>query len=100
MTLSPHASVAEAAASGDRLAVLLALRRTLAQAIDDGPSARDLSPLVRQLSVVVGELAGLEPFVDSSPLDHLIERRRARRLADAGANGSGDHSGDGPGDDG
>lgn len=52
-------SISGAAASGDRLKLLRAIRERLAEAMEDCP-AKDLSPLTRRLQDVVQEIDDLE----------------------------------------
>ena len=52
-------SISSAAASGDRLQLLRAMRARLAEAMEDCP-AKDLSPLTRRLQDIVQEIADLE----------------------------------------
>jgi len=52
-------SISSAAASGDRLKLLCAMRARLAEAMEDCP-AKDLSPLTRRLQDIVQEIADLE----------------------------------------
>ena len=52
-------SVSEAAASGDELKLLYAIRDRLSRAIEDCPM-RDLSPLTRRLQDTVKEIRELE----------------------------------------
>lgn len=52
-------SVSDAAASGDELTLLYALRDKLASAIEDCP-VRDLSPLTRRLQDTVKEIREME----------------------------------------
>lgn len=52
-------SISSAAASGDRLKLLRAMRARLAEAMEDCP-AKDLSPLTRRLQDIVQEIADLE----------------------------------------
>lgn len=52
-------SISSAAASGDRLELLRAMRARLAEAMEDCP-AKDLSPLTRRLQDIVQEIADLE----------------------------------------
>lgn len=52
-------SISGAAASGDRLKLLRAIRSRLAEAMEDCP-AKDLSPLTRRLQDVVQEIDDLE----------------------------------------
>lgn len=52
-------ALSEAAASGDRLALLYALRNRIAAEIEDCPT-RDLSPLTRRLQDIVSDIEELE----------------------------------------
>jgi len=79
--------VRDAAASGDRLRTLRALRDRLADEIDVCDSPRDLAPLTRELSRVMAEIDALAPPESKgTPLDELAKRRAARG---ANAPGSG-----------
>ncbi len=53
-------SVTSAAASGDEEALLRALQHTLATAIAEGCTAKDLSPLSRRLLEVTRELGAVQ----------------------------------------
>jgi len=72
----------EAAASGDRLAALRALRDRLAEEIDGCQSSRDMAALSRQLTDVLGQIDALErasaPAEKGTGLDELNARRAAR----------------------
>lgn len=61
-------TVTEAAISGTRLDVLLAIRLHLAQTIDDGASPRDLSSLTLRLSDVDAEIRALQ--TEGDPIAH------------------------------
>ena len=75
-------SVSDAAASGDELKLLYAIRDRLAEAIEDCPM-RDLSPLTRRLQDTVKEI-------------REVEERRAKEEGDSGftTGGSGQWSPD------
>lgn len=76
--------VLEAAQSDDRLEALIAMRDTLAQAIDACESMRDLAALNRQLMDVLKEIAELAPDAKAGdPIDDLASRRAARRAGAA-----------------
>ena len=77
--------VADASASGDRVATLVALRDLLGARIEQA-SERDLPALVRQLRDVMDEL-DTRSTVKDDPIDDLAKRRVARR-ASAGEAGS------------
>lgn len=75
-------SVSDAVAAGDRKEILLALRRTVAECIDDRPSPRDLAALVRAQLNIGRELAELdagngESIVQS--LEELKDRATSKR---------------------
>ena len=78
-----HNSVAEAAQSGDSMAALVALRDTLAQAIDGVGAKRDLAALSRQLTDVLAKIDAHRPAV-RTPADEL-KAKRAKRQAMAAA---------------
>ena len=68
----------EAASSGDRVATLEALRDLLASALVDAKYAKDVAPLVRQMTLVLADLAELKPPErKGTPLDELANRRSA-----------------------
>ena len=75
-----------AAASGDRVSTLAALRDLLADEIERSESSRDVAALSRQLTMVMGEIAELAPPAEKkgTPLDELRERRAARGTAAKG----------------
>lgn len=56
-------NVSDAAASGDELKLLYAIRDRLAEAIEDCPM-RDLSPLTRRLQDTVKDIRALEEIRD------------------------------------
>lgn len=56
---TPSRSVSDAAASGDELQLMYAIRDRLAEAIEDCPM-RDLSPLTRRLQDTVKDIRELE----------------------------------------
>lgn len=69
-------SLADVAATGDRLRTLEALRDRLARDIDDPETpARDRASLARQLTAVLAEIASIAPTTKGSPLDELLKRR-------------------------
>jgi hypothetical protein len=78
--------VRSAAASGDRVATLTALRDRLASAIDECDQLRDLAPLSRQLVGIVAELDALSTSEEVTVLDEL-RAKRADRGADTDAPG-------------
>ena len=66
----------DAASSGDRVVTLEALRDLLAEAVLGVKYAKDMAPLVRQMTLVMAELAELKPPVrKGTPLDELASRR-------------------------
>lgn len=67
-----------------RLEGLIALRDTLAGAIDECDSLRDLSSLSSRLSEVLGQIAELTPTEKAGdPIDEIAARRTARRSGTA-----------------
>lgn len=74
-------SVAKAAKTDDRLNTLVALRDTLAEAIDGCDSLRDLSSLSRQMTVVLVEIETLAPPEQKGDAVNEIAERRAARGA-------------------
>jgi len=66
-------SVADAAASGDRVTILRAMRDVLAARLDD-PDARDASAVARELRAVLSELAE-GPAEEADFVDELRARR-------------------------
>lgn len=72
--------VLSAAQSGNRLQALIALRDTLANAIDTCESMRDLSSLSRQMADVLAQIAELAPEEKKGDaVDEIAQRRAARR---------------------
>jgi len=65
--------------SGDRVRTLLALRRHVAERVEEGVPARDLATLSLRLMQITEELEALDPD-DAGPSD---DDRRARRRAAA-----------------
>lgn len=66
-------SLSKAAASGDRLKALVALRDRLAEAIEATESARDVAALSRQLTDVLAQIEEVKPpVVEVDPLAALI----------------------------
>ena len=72
---TPTRSVSDAAASGDELQLMYAIRDRLAEAIEDCPM-RDLSPLTRRLQDTVKDIRELE-------------ERRAKEKGENGDSGPG-----------
>lgn len=70
-------SVSDAAASGSEKEALIALRDTLARAIDGCDSGRDLASLSRQFVDVVTRLGESEDAKKGTVLDELSKRRAA-----------------------
>jgi hypothetical protein len=73
--------LSETASTGDRRRTLEELRDVLAQAIDAGPPARDLSPLSRQFAAVLKELGELAPARKDDAVDEVTARRSKRRAS-------------------
>jgi len=75
-------NLADAAASGDRIAALQALRDKIAQELDACESSRDTAALAGRLQSVLAELSEIAPpMSDETPLD-VLRARRAERRAD------------------
>ena len=70
-------TVADAFASGDRVASLTALRDYLAGLVDDFDGApKDIAPITKQLADITRELDGLAPVQrKGTALDELAARR-------------------------
>jgi len=73
--------VVQAAAGGDRLEALRAVRDRLADELDQA-QGRDVAPIARELRAVLDALESAEPVKGGSRFDELAARR-AGRLADA-----------------
>lgn len=74
----------DAAAGGNRLVALEALRDRLAAEIDGCTSSRDVAALAARLMDVledIAEVKGAEPAQEETPLDELKRRRSAKRSA-------------------
>ena len=71
--------IADAAASGDRLAALRALRDRLATEIDDCDSPRDLAALALRLTDVLTQIDAVPNTEQVSAADELADRRARRR---------------------
>lgn len=76
------ATLTEAVSSNDRRAALLALRDSIARAIDGTDSGRDIAALSKRLMEVMEEIDSLpDPKAKGSPLE--MERKRvAERTVD------------------
>lgn len=72
-------AVRDAAITDDRLATLVALRDSLASAIDGCESNRDLASLARQLTLVLAEIDELAPASEVDAVDEIAARRGRRR---------------------
>lgn len=70
--------------SGDHLRALLALRRELAEAIDQATDARDLAALALRLTRVLEQIADLGGATPQTEDDDLARRREAKLSAAAG----------------
>ena len=70
----------DAASAGNRLATLHQLRDTLAASIEVAANGSEVATLSRQLTLVLAEIAELEPSRESegTALDELRRRRAAR----------------------
>lgn len=78
-------SVSVAVASDDRHRSLVALRDTLARAIDTCESMRDLAALSRQLTEVLEQIEGVPDKAEVSAADEVAKRRTARRAGSPGS---------------
>lgn len=68
----------EAVATNDRRETLIALRDTIAKAIDGCESGRDIAALSKRLMEVIAEIDALpDPAAEANPLQ--AEQERARR---------------------
>jgi len=72
-------SVSEAAAHGDRLAALMAIRDRLAREIDECGSPRALAELTGKMIVVLQQIDDLKPKQQADVVDEIAQRRLARR---------------------
>ena len=80
MDEQPRETVFDATRSNDRVRSLVALRDTLAGAIDTCDSLRDLATLARQLAEVLAQIDELTPEQAKAgdPIDEIAARRAAR----------------------
>lgn len=69
--------------SGDRMRALLALRRELASAIDEGPGAKELAALSLRLERVLEQIDQAQGAT-TEEIDDLAAKRRAKLSAAAG----------------
>ena len=76
-------SVSEAESTGNRLAVLEALRARLANEIDACESAKDLPALVLRMTDILTQLDSMPSSEQVSAADEIAERRAARRAGRA-----------------
>ena len=75
-------NLTDAAATGDRIAALQALRDKLAQELDACESSRDTAALAGRLQSVLADLDAVgPPIAAETPLD-VLRARRAERRAD------------------
>ncbi len=77
--------ISEAAATGDRIQALTALRDRLAVDLDECRSARDVAALSQRLMDVLAQIEtaqAAKPEAKGTPLDEL-KKRRAQRTANA-----------------
>lgn len=81
------AGLSEAAAGGDRRAVLEALRDVLAESIGS-VDEKYRAPLAKQLREVMAELDGL-PVKGASAVDELASKRRRRKSGVSDSTGTG-----------
>lgn len=70
-------SILEAAQTGDRRRVLMALRDKLAETLDSKDSARDIASNSKRLMEVLAEIESLPVEEAKSPLDKA--RRKGKR---------------------
>ncbi len=72
--------VAEVAQTDDHLATLVALRNTLARAIDACDSLRDLASLSARLTDVLNQITAIRPpeQVEGDEIDEITARRASR----------------------
>lgn len=69
---------------GDRLEQLKNLRNTLANAIDEGPGARDLAQLAKQYRETIQEIEEIEGVdKDDDEIGELLAERAADGKSDA-----------------
>lgn len=68
--------------SNDNLAMLRALRRKLAETIDETTSARDLPALCRQLQSVSERITELEAQQSDDPIADILNDRKQRSVRD------------------
>ena len=64
--------IIEAAASGDRMATLVALRDEIARTIQSCGSGRDMAALSKRLIEVMGEIDALRTDEDSAQFDEVL----------------------------
>lgn len=70
----------EAVATNDRRETLVALRDTIAKAIDGCESGRDIAALSKRLMEVIAEIDALpDPAARANPLQAEQERARGRK---------------------
>lgn len=70
----------EAVSTNDRRETLVALRNTIAKAIDDCESGRDIAALSKRLMEVIAEIDALpDPAAGANPLQAEQERARRRK---------------------
>lgn len=76
----PSTTIASAAASGDRLATLVALRDVVAVRLDETRSARETGTLAARMQDILREIDELTTAAPapSNPLEELRQRRTAR----------------------
>jgi hypothetical protein len=88
-------SVTAASRTDDRVRTLVALRDTLARAVDNCDSLRDLSSLSARLTDVLEQIESLRPSEqeEGDPVDEITARRAARgAIPAAGASRAGTRS--------
>jgi len=86
-------SVSEAAAHGDRLAALMAIRDRLAREIDECDSPRALVDLAGKMMIVLQQIDDLKPKRQADIVDEIAQRRLARRPSAAAGKVRPAHSG-------
>lgn len=82
------AGIVEEVESGDRVRALLALRKHIAERLEEGVPARDLAALSRRLMQVIEELEALGEDDDAPTAEDELARRRAAVLSAAGVDGA------------
>lgn len=74
-------SLVDVAATGDRVAILRAMRDRIAAELDAGPPPHAVAPLMRELANVLTAIGAIAPPKEVSFLDRLAERNAGRGAA-------------------